>query len=414
MREHRDQDVVVATGGLRARGLAVGGLLRLLELLPVTGLGVELRLLGRLGLSVRLFRRLPPCGLGSAHLLVVGLDPRLAAGVLCPSRLRLLVGSSPRGLLRGLGLASGGLPPAGLGLGLPPRGLLGLRLPAGVLLPTHLRRPLLVGLAPPGLLRLRGLAVRLGLLGVGLLGLRLPPRGLSSAGLLGLRLPAGRLFPAGLGLGVRGRRLLVRWSPRGLSSADLRVLGLRLPPPGLGAAALLGPVGMDLRLAAGGLLPTRLDLSLVVGRNPSGLLSLGVGLVRLVRLPPSRLLRGLRCLDLGLAVRLGLLGVGGRSRLDPGRAPSGRRRRLRRALFPGGLVSAGLLLRGGLRGRPPPGLRPAHPQRLGVGAHPRLTAGRRLPGGPRAALLVGVLRLLLSLRVVRRRTAGRGLAHALP
>ncbi|MFE1166869.1 hypothetical protein [Nocardiopsis sp. NPDC058789] len=383
----------------------------------------------------------------------MGLDPRLAAGVLCPSRLRLLVGSSPRGLLRGLGLASGGLPPAGLGLGLPPRGLLGLRLPAGVLLPTHLRRPLLVGLAPPGLLRLRGLAVRLGLLGVGLLGLRLPPRGLSSAGLLGLRLPAGRLFPAGLevgllrvgglglwlspsglgpvdllglglpagrlfpaglGLGVRGRRLLVRWSPRGLSSADLRVLGLRLPPPGLGAAALLGPVGMDLRLAAGGLLPTRLDLSLVVGRNPSGLLSLGVGLVRLVRLPPSRLLRGLRCLDLGLAVRLGLLGVGGRSRLDPGRAPSGRRRRLRRALFPGGLVSAGLLLRGGLRGRPPPGLRPAHPQRLGVGAHPRLTAGRRLPGGPRAALLVGVLRLLLSLRVVRRRTAGRGLAHALP
>ncbi|WP_017546307.1 hypothetical protein [Nocardiopsis prasina] len=344
MREHGDEYVVAATGGLLDRLLTVD-LLGLLELLPVTGLGL----------------RLPGLGL---------LELRLAV---------------PLGGVAGLSLVSGWLTPGGLcaallglRLRLAPGRLLRLRLATGRLDPGRLRAALLRlavrlsrGLAPVRLLRLAGR--RLLPTGLGLLGLAV------ALGLRGLR---PRLVATGLSTGLRWAvrlRLFLRLSPCGLCAAGLLgCLGLAAgvgSPAGLclGWLCWLGlAVGLGLRGLCPGLAPSGLGLLRVAaGYSPAGLCAAGLlGRLRLTAraVTPSRLRTArLRLRRLGLAVGLRLRGVAGL--LRPLRLTSG-------GLPPGGLSPA-LLLTVGLR--------------VGLA-----------PTGLRAALLCGLLRRLpLSLRVVR-------------
>ncbi|PWV57943.1 hypothetical protein [Nocardiopsis sp. L17-MgMaSL7] len=407
MREHGDEYVVAATGGLLDRLLTVD-LLGLLELLPVTGLGLRLHGLGLL-------------------------------------ELRLAV---PLGGVAGLSLVSGWLTPGGLcaallglRLRLAPGRLLRLRLATGRLAPGRLRAALLRlavrlsrGLAPVRLLRLAGR--RLLPTGLGLLGLAV------ALGLRGLR---PRLVPTGLSTGRRWAvrlRLFLRLSPCGLCAAGL--LGrLRLTagvgsPAGLclGWLCRLGlAVGLRLRGLCSGLAPSGLGLLRVAaGYSPCGLCAAGLlgclGLAAGVG-SPAGLCLGWLCW-LGLAVGLGLRG------LCPGLAPSGLGLlRVAAGYSPCGLCAAGLLGCLGLAARAvtPSRLRTARlrlrrlglavglrlrgvagllrPLRLASGGLPPgglspallLTVGLRVglaPTGLRAALLCGLLRRLpLSLRVVR-------------
>ncbi|MBQ1083005.1 hypothetical protein [Nocardiopsis sp. B62] len=327
-------------------------------------------------------RRLPVDLLGLLVLLpVTGLGMRLCGLGLLELRLSVPLGGVASLSLVSDWLTPGGLCAALLGLRLRLAPVRLLRLATGGLDPRRLRAALLrlavrlsLGLAPVGLLRL---AAR-----------RLLPTGLDLLGLavgLGLRSLRPGLAPTGLSTGLRWAvrlRLFLRLSPAGL----LGRLGLTAGVGSPAGLCLLGlAVGLGLRGLCPGLAPSGLGLLRVAaGYSPAGLCAAGLlgrlGLTARVVTPPGLCAARLRLGLLGLAVGLRLLGLTG-------------------------LLGCLRLSSGGL---PPGGLSPA--LLLAVGLRVGLA-----PTGLRAALLRGILRRSpLSLRVVRRRMTGRGLAHALP